>query len=195
MSKAEIQDAIGKGRQELQEGYPKYHGNVEKFFTGHKTPLEEYPIIPGLGVWNGRSEYFSHVGSDYLGIIANGVTQDNQGSYRVITIKDKKSKPFVGVVQHKSLMNGAFLLCKPACASPTARSVVKNLWDRATKGKGKGKSDAGPSCKLPTKKKPTEKTPDAKNPKTKTPKKTKTKTKKTKAKVPKTKGKNKGGKL
>jgi hypothetical protein len=133
-------------------------------------------------------------------MITNFVTQGNQGLYRVITTKGKKKGPFVGVVQHKEDASNSFLLCKPApapaCTAPTTRSVVRDLWYRATKGKGKGKGkpDASASCKLP-KTKPKTKKPKTEKPKTETPTTKKPKTKKTKAKVPKTKGKKKGGKL
>jgi len=97
-------------------------------------------------------------------------------------------------VQHKAGISGKFLLCEPVCAAPTPKSVARDLWYRATKGKGKGKPSAGPSCKLPTTKKPTTKKPTTKKPNAEKPK-TKTPKKKTKAKVPKTKGKKKGGKM
>jgi hypothetical protein len=90
-------------------------------------------------------------------------------------------------LQH--IPGNGFVLCEAnmevSCSRSTKRSVVKDIWERATKTKGKGKS-VGAACPLPSKK-PTESTPTAKKPKTKTPKKTK--------KTKKTKSKKKGGKL
>ena len=198
----EIKDAVGKGRRDqVYAGYPKGNKNMERLFpvfpTGALSTLEEYPIIPDSGVWDG-CEYFSLVVSNCLGMVANCATQDNQGKYRVITKKGTTKNAFVGVVQHGKGDPGPFLLCNPApapapaCTNATTRSVVRDLWYRATKGKGKGKgkgkSDASASCKKPKTKKPKTTKPKTKKPKT-------TKTKKTKAKVPKTKGKKKGGKL
>ena len=114
--------------------------------------------------------------------LANYVAEEGPGAYRVIYVARKKSS-YVGVLQHTP--GGGFKLCEAiteaSCSRSTKRSVVRNLWERATKKKGKGKSDVGAACPLPSKK-PTEKTPTAKKPKTKTPKK-------------KTKSKTKGGKL
>jgi hypothetical protein len=100
---------------------------------------------------------------------------------------ERKKSPYVGILQHTP--GGSFVLCpaieEPSCSRSTRRNFVRTLWERATKKKGKGKSDVGAACPLPSKK-PNGKTPTAKKPKTKTPKKTKkTKTKKAKKTKPK----------